>query len=196
MFSYHGGMLWIDYINTEVLHQGQVQDQIRHLHDLIEWMRQSGEVPWIERIEELLKHISTEEAAQLLTDLQRLRQELRDLANDGASRGIVSEFSVTEINRRLESIRGAWRITQTEDGRNAVFEPESQPASLLQWPILQSIMIFLSEKNEQRLKPCDNHACIQYFYDTSKNSTRRWCRMDVCGNREKARRHYRKRTVD
>lgn len=127
---------------------------------------------------------------------QRLRQELRDLANDVASRGIVSEFSVTEINRRLESIRGAWRITRTEDGRKAVFEPESQPTSQLQWPILQSIMTFLSGKNEQRLKPCDNHECIPYFYDTSKNSTRRWCRMDVCGNREKARRHYRKRTVD
>lgn len=41
-----------------------------------------------------------------------------------------------------------------------------------------------------RLRRCAHPACVLYFYDTSRNGTRRWCSMDVCGNRAKAGRHY------
>jgi predicted RNA-binding Zn ribbon-like protein len=29
-----------------------------------------------------------------------------------------------------------------------------------------------------------------WLYDTTRNSTRRWCSMTTCGNRAKAQRHY------
>jgi predicted RNA-binding Zn ribbon-like protein len=31
---------------------------------------------------------------------------------------------------------------------------------------------------------------LRYFYDVSKNQTRRWCSMDVCGNRAKVAAYY------
>jgi predicted RNA-binding Zn ribbon-like protein len=31
---------------------------------------------------------------------------------------------------------------------------------------------------------------VLFFYDTSKNGTRRWHSMATCGNRTKAARHY------
>jgi len=37
---------------------------------------------------------------------------------------------------------------------------------------------------------CQNPACVLWFFDTTRNGTRRWCSMAVCGNRAKARRHY------
>jgi predicted RNA-binding Zn ribbon-like protein len=40
----------------------------------------------------------------------------------------------------------------------------------------------------QRLRSCDNPECRWLFLDTSKNQTRRWCDMKLCGNRMKARR--------
>ncbi|SHG26352.1 CGNR zinc finger domain-containing protein [Streptoalloteichus hindustanus] len=39
-----------------------------------------------------------------------------------------------------------------------------------------------------RLKRCAEHSCAWVFWDTSKNRSRRWCSMRVCGNRNKARR--------
>jgi len=39
-----------------------------------------------------------------------------------------------------------------------------------------------------RVRACDNAECRWLFLDTSKNHTRRWCDMKVCGNRMKARR--------
>ena len=39
----------------------------------------------------------------------------------------------------------------------------------------------------QRLKACPRDVCHWAFYDHSKNRSGRWCRMEVCGNVEKAR---------
>jgi predicted RNA-binding Zn ribbon-like protein len=44
-----------------------------------------------------------------------------------------------------------------------------------------------------RLKVCPGHHCGWLFYDHSRNRSGRWCSMSVCGGREKARAHYRRR---
>jgi predicted RNA-binding Zn ribbon-like protein len=43
----------------------------------------------------------------------------------------------------------------------------------------------------ERLKICPN--CGWLFLDKSRNASRLWCDMAVCGNRRKASRHYRRR---
>lgn len=42
-----------------------------------------------------------------------------------------------------------------------------------------------------RIRICQAPDCVWLFYDSSKNRSRRWCDMRQCGNRVKARRHYR-----
>jgi predicted RNA-binding Zn ribbon-like protein len=44
----------------------------------------------------------------------------------------------------------------------------------------------------RRLKACPGAHCGWAFYDTSRNGASRWCSMQVCGGREKAR-SYRRR---
>ncbi len=46
----------------------------------------------------------------------------------------------------------------------------------------------------ERLKICPN--CQWLFIDRSRNRSRAWCDMSVCGNRTKARLHYRKKTEE
>ncbi|CDR18201.1 CGNR zinc finger domain-containing protein [Streptomyces iranensis] len=43
-----------------------------------------------------------------------------------------------------------------------------------------------------RLRPCANDECQLFLLDRSRANRARWCSMAVCGNREKARRHYRR----
>ncbi|MHA6806016.1 CGNR zinc finger domain-containing protein [Salinifilum ghardaiensis] len=38
-----------------------------------------------------------------------------------------------------------------------------------------------------RIKICPAEDCLSAFYDRSRNRSRTWCSMRVCGNREKAR---------
>jgi len=44
-----------------------------------------------------------------------------------------------------------------------------------------------AEDTWRRLKACPNDTCGWAFYDRSRNRSRTWCRMSVCGNRAKAR---------
>lgn len=39
----------------------------------------------------------------------------------------------------------------------------------------------------ERIKICPAEDCLWAFYDRSRNRSRTWCSMRVCGNREKAR---------
>jgi predicted RNA-binding Zn ribbon-like protein len=43
-----------------------------------------------------------------------------------------------------------------------------------------------------RLRPCANPECRLFLIDHSKPNSARWCSMAICGNRLKARRHYRR----
>ena len=42
----------------------------------------------------------------------------------------------------------------------------------------------------ERIKLCPGHDCVWLFLDETKNARRKWCLMEVCGNRAKANRHY------
>lgn len=53
-----------------------------------------------------------------------------------------------------------------------------------------SALSLLSADNLRRLRICPN--CDWLFMDRSRNASRLWCDMAVCGNREKAKRHYRR----
>ena len=50
----------------------------------------------------------------------------------------------------------------------------------------------LARQSPGRLRPCANDECRLFLIDHSKANTARWCSMAACGNRMKARRHYRR----
>ena len=44
-----------------------------------------------------------------------------------------------------------------------------------------------AEGTWSRLKACTSDTCMWAFYDRSRNRSRTWCTMTICGNRAKAR---------
>ncbi len=72
---------------------------------------------------------------------------------------------------------------------------ESAPDSLL-WPIARSAAELLSSDEVKQVRECPgDDGCGWLFIDTSRNHRRRWCSMDGCGNRAKARRHYERKNT-
>jgi predicted RNA-binding Zn ribbon-like protein len=55
-------------------------------------------------------------------------------------------------------------------------------------PLTLSALSLLMEKDLSRTKRCDGKECGWLFFDATKNKSRRWCEMRVCGNRAKVRR--------
>jgi predicted RNA-binding Zn ribbon-like protein len=56
------------------------------------------------------------------------------------------------------------------------------------WTLAMSASDLMTSDAVDRVRACDNLECRWLFLDTSKNHTRRWCDMKLCGNRMKARR--------
>lgn len=53
--------------------------------------------------------------------------------------------------------------------------------------IVASIAQAMASGSWERFKTCANDECQWVFFDRARNHSRRWCSMDVCGNRVKAR---------
>ena len=56
------------------------------------------------------------------------------------------------------------------------------------WMLTLEVVDLLSSDQLRLLRECGDPDCRWLFLDTSKNHTRRWCDMKICGNRMKARR--------
>ena len=85
------------------------------------------------------------------------------------------------------------RIERLADGRFArTFVATGDAFAGLLLPLVESATESLVRGELGRVRRCANGRCAHVFYDTSKNSSRRWCDMDTCGNRAKAAR-FRKR---
>lgn len=55
----------------------------------------------------------------------------------------------------------------------------------------RSVLGLLAGPDRERIRICGN--CGWLFLDRSKNRSRIWCDMAVCGNRQKAAKHYRRK---
>ena len=119
-------------------------------------------------------------------DLQRalaLRDGIRSLLLSNNGEG-VEPADLRELNRVAGSV--CLRVRFDEDG-HPTLGPESSGVSAALGRILAAVIRATEEGVWGRLKVCTNDACQWAFYDRSKNRSGKWCTMEVCGNRIKAR---------
>jgi predicted RNA-binding Zn ribbon-like protein len=62
------------------------------------------------------------------------------------------------------------------------------PVAAILGPIALSAVGVLSQTDLSRIKQCPGEDCGWLFVDRTKNGARRWCEMEVCGNRAKQKR--------
>lgn len=103
----------------------------------------------------------------------------------------VTSGSTDALNAVLE--HGRMRRELAADGPNQVVEVARQ--EWLPGYLAADNLLDLLTQGPDRIRQCAGHACVLFFYDTSKNGKRRWHSMAACGNREKAARNYARRTV-
>ena len=94
------------------------------------------------------------------------------------------------LNASLSAALAHARIVQVGD----MFEwgwADGDELERIVWPIARSAGELLVSPWRARVGQCaDDRGCGWLFIDTSKNHSRRWCDINDCGNRAKARRHY------
>lgn len=84
--------------------------------------------------------------------------------------------------------RSALRPVVEPDGAVALV-PEGGGVDALAARLLEVIARAQGDGTWSRLKGCPAVPCGWAFYDESRNRSRTWCSMEVCGNRAKTRRY-------
>jgi predicted RNA-binding Zn ribbon-like protein len=157
------------FLNTHEQEDGP--EQFTTPRKLERWMRRHGMRP-----EESLD-------AEDLAEALRFREAVRGLlfANNGAR---LAEADVEVL--REAAADGELRIEIGADG-SAEAVPSCETVGALYARLLAIIERAQSAGLWERLKACPADDCHWAFFDESKNRSRTWCSMEVCGNRAKTR---------
>ena len=67
------------------------------------------------------------------------------------------------------------------------WNPDDDLAAAVLGPIAEAAIDLLARQDRSRIKQCKGVHCGWLFLDTTKNNSRCWCDMRVCGNRSKIR---------
>jgi predicted RNA-binding Zn ribbon-like protein len=121
-----------------------------------------------------------------------VREGLRALAF--VNNGREPERAAIEAMRR--ETRGAdVRILVDLDGAHFVADREGPGVDGAISTLLAISARAMIDGTWERFKACPGRDCGWVFYDHSRNRSGRWCAMAVCGDREKSRAYYRRKTV-
>jgi predicted RNA-binding Zn ribbon-like protein len=82
------------------------------------------------------------------------------------------------------------KLSPFEDRYVWSWAPKENPVEAVLGPITLSALTTLTQGDLSRIKQCQGEKCGWLFFDTTKNRSRRWCEMEICGNRAKQRRHH------
>ena len=194
VFDLDAGALCLDFTNTlEWRFTDHPKELLNDYSDLIHWGEAAGIMP-SDRAVRLLQIAENqpEKAAAAYGAAIKLRETIyRIFANVSVREGGVNRDDLDVLNRSLSKSLSHLLIIPSPEG--FVWDWTQSPERLdrVLWPVTRSAGELLASDRLDRVGQCaDDRGCRYLFFDTSRNGSRRWCSMDACGNRAKARRHY------
>jgi len=191
-FKFVAGSLGLDFLNTVGgwIPRGRKRDyadcilgeKLETFRDLIEWARLAAIVSPSEARILTLRENSTilERAVALRASLYRTAKSLFEGWPPPAADldHLNHELANAEAHRRLAFFGGklVW-----------MWDDPDTPDHIL-WSVVESAAKLLTSPDAASVRQCPGSECGWFFLDTSRNRARRWCQMQICGNRAKVKR--------
>jgi predicted RNA-binding Zn ribbon-like protein len=185
----------LDFLNTKPVLADGPRELLPDVRALERWLIASRTVTSAKAKVRVRSWRNSTEAAAFLEQLIAFREKLREAILRIESGSTPSDAFITEVNSLLLRYPLP-ALLHKRDGkviRETTFELR-KPTDL--WvPIVDATADLLAETESSRIRKCES--CIVHFFDTSKKGSRRWCSMNICGNKLKVAAYQRrKRTND
>jgi predicted RNA-binding Zn ribbon-like protein len=184
---FSGGALALDTANTVVL-RGDPRgfDRFADAAEIVRFADAAAR----HRAEEFEgRAIAIEDVDTRKNDVVELREAIDALFRARAAHGRAPAGALPRVLRACAAA--------LDGGRDAAFagagRAEAGPVAF-EAAVAMSALSLLGDGAAQRIRICAN--CNWLFLDRSRNGSRIWCDMAVCGNRQKARRHYGRRKAE
>ena len=182
------GKLALDFTNTESGRGGTEHlDHLQTAGDLVAWAAH-------------VKILGARDAALA----RRIIKDQNKLARQLVARGRFVRETIYQINsnviagkppakKLLHSLAATHAemlasatLTPQGDNYGWAWHPRAELTAAILGPITLSALDLLLAADFSRIKQCRGNHCGWLFFDSTKNKSRQWCDMRVCGNRAKA----------
>jgi predicted RNA-binding Zn ribbon-like protein len=166
-FLFLGNQLSLDFLNTRPVMDGAPVELLPDMGALRRWLAAAGlPRPRLVGIEDEMQ------------PLREFRELLRKVVLDLEAGRAPSSAFVRKMNELLAAHPFVDGIVKGEDGLKRERRVEHAFS-----PILDAAADLITQVDRSKVRKCAN--CELHFRDTSKKGTRRWCSMQICGNRAK-----------
>jgi predicted RNA-binding Zn ribbon-like protein len=204
-FELVAGALCLDFVNTVGDRSGTwryVRNYLKVYDDLIAWGVQAQVLADREAASlRALAKRRPDDAEAALEHAVKLRETLHTAFAPIAAGRPIPRDALTSINTMLPALLAKSRLEKTPDASayQWVFDDEAgqeERFDRIVWSVARSAMELLTSADLEHVHQCGLETCGWLFLDLSKNKTRRWCAMKLCGNKAKVRHHRASRRAE
>jgi len=182
----------LDFINTEMVVRGNPVDLLGGCADLVAWLVQA-KIANNTQAAVVMREWTDKDQDQLFEEGVSFRKTLRTMVERIVAHKPVPDLAVTSINQLLSRCPGYPQLISVKGRFERQFQAQGRLTDGLLTPLAEAVSDLLCSGNLSLVKKCGNTPCILYFLDTTKNHTRNWCSMQLCGNRIKVAAHYQRK---
>lgn len=190
---FDGCRLCFDFTNT--VHDRTVTpypDYLFHILDLVTWARKIGILN--AKSERALMAYSQDHpaaAGRFFSEAIETREVMYRMFHAWAEDKKINDSDLQQFNEICAVYRPLLLLKQTGKTITEEWNIPDDSLKLILAPVIRDAMGMLLQGKPERVKDCPT--CGWMFYDTTKSATRRWCNMEVCGSRHKAREWYKRK---
>ncbi len=180
-----GGTAWINLVNTTYISQKEIVDILIEPTSTIQWLEENN----LLRESDYLALENEEWLKSLIIELRLLRDLSKTILSELENQENLSLHVTEQLKSLTKQVKVSLIIDSDSDKLKLVAEGRT-PKDHVLYMIIHSIIQTLDTVPIQRIRNCEHAECRLYFVDTSKSGKRRWCSMELCGNRQKAAEFY------
>ena len=188
VFDLSGGHPALDLVNTLDwrFRESGPEELLEDYSDVLRFCEQSGVVSSMDA-RRLARATQAGRGDKVLAEIRVLREEAAELFYAAIEERSPSASAVKRLEACFAAARQHEQLQWT-DGKLEWTLPNVVDPALPLWLLSLSTNALMTSEQMSLVRQCGSTECRWLFIDTSKNHTRRWCNMKICGNRMKARR--------
>jgi predicted RNA-binding Zn ribbon-like protein len=190
-----GGQLCLDFANTMSTRiEALRHDYLSTYAELVAWSRHV-QILTDNEAEVLLRSADRrpKPAADALSRAIGLREMIYRVFSAVAEQREPETSDLAALNTTLHEALPRLEIVPSAGRFDWTWVVENDELDRVLWPIVGSAAELLTSGDLGRVRQCAREGCDWLFLDLSKNQSRRWCSMNMCGSRVKSRRYYRRK---
>jgi predicted RNA-binding Zn ribbon-like protein len=182
-------VLCLDFVNSGQRRGGA--DRLHGYADLVGWARAAG------ALDEAEARLLLREAARrpIAADAAfrravALREAIYRVLSASADRRLARNSDLAVLNGVIAQAGAAVHLAARHERLQWAWIRDRPALEQPLWLVARSAADVLTSGMLAAVRQCPAPDCGRLFLDRSRNRTRRWCDMRLCGNRAKARQHY------